>query len=263
MGKSKTERKTKLGRHRTTDAGSLPAHALPVRAQIKTETPAHSLKIEPRSLQAEVLERLRDEIIRGVWKPGVRLQERILCERYGISRSPLREAYQVLAAEGLLLLLRNRGAVVTTPSFNDVMDAFTLLVSLETLGIELACSAASDVDLHAIKDKHRREIIAAAERDEDTAFRLNNELHRAVVEASHNCFLVEAHLIVSRQIVRVQNATGFLYPDMPTDEHVAFIKPLLRRDKINAVKHLKRHLTHVRANTCKRLEMIARRPMSV
>jgi len=60
-----------------------------------------STTVIPRqSLQASVLERLRQEIIEGVWRPGVRLQERILCERFGISRSPLRETFQVLASEG-------------------------------------------------------------------------------------------------------------------------------------------------------------------
>ncbi|QGZ93819.1 GntR family transcriptional regulator [Terricaulis silvestris] len=218
------------------------------------------LKIEPRSLQAEVLDRLRDEIIRGVWKPGVRLQERTLCERFGISRSPLREAYQVLAAEGLLDLLRNRGAVVSTPSYDESMDAFTLLATLETLSIELACAKGTDDELDAIGEIHRREVAAAARRDEAKAFELNNKLHRAVVEASHNGPVMDAHLIVSRQIIRVQNATGFLLPDMPADEHIGFIEPLLKRSKAAAVKGLRAHLAHVRDNIARRLETLVATP---
>jgi len=65
-------------------------------------------------------ERLRQEIIEGVWKPGVRLQERILCERFGISRSPLRETFQVLASEGLLELLRT-GRAVSAPTLKDAL----------------------------------------------------------------------------------------------------------------------------------------------
>jgi DNA-binding GntR family transcriptional regulator len=217
-------------------------------------------RIEPRSLQAEVLDRLRDEIIRGVWKPGVRLQERLLCERFGISRSPLREAYQVLAAEGLLHLLRNRGAVVSTPSYDETMDAFTLVATLETLGIELACAKASDDELEAIEELHRREAAAAKRRDEAKAFQLNNQLHRAIVEASHNRPLMDAHLIVSRQIIRVQNATGTLQPHMPSDEHVGFIEPLLKRSKAAAVKGLRSHLARVRENIAHRIEALASAP---
>lgn len=217
-------------------------------------------RIEPRSLQAEVLDRLRDEIVRGVWKPGVRLQERLLCTRFGISRSPLREAYQVLAAEGLLHLLRNRGAIVSTPSFDETMDAFTLLATLETLAIELACANASDDELDAIGELHRREAAAAKRRDEAKAFQLNNQLHRAIVEASHNRPVMDAHLIVSRQIIRVQNATATLKPDMPVNEHVGFMEPLLKRNKASAVKGLRTHLAHVRENVARRIEALAAAP---
>jgi len=221
------------------------------------EAEAEDFTIRMPSLQETVLNRLRDEIIRGVWKPGVRLQERLLCERFGISRSPLREAYQVLAAEGLLDLLRNRGAVVTTPSLREVLDHHTLLVALECLGIELACSAATDAELDTIRRRHESESAAAAKGDEITAFDLNNDLHRLIVLASHNQPLIDAHLIVSRQIIRVQNVTGFLQPDLPAHEHDAFIEPLLRRSKPQAVKGLKRHLTTVETNLRHRLETLA------
>src|SRR5690606_11768407 len=78
--------------------------------------------IPRRSLQEEVAARLRAEIVEGVWPPGTRLQERVLCERYGVSRSPLRETFQVMAKEGLLQLLPGRGAVVTRPTMTDAIE---------------------------------------------------------------------------------------------------------------------------------------------
>ncbi len=213
-------------------------------------------RINTPSIQEEVLNRLRDEIIRGVWKPGVRLQERILCERFGISRSPLREAYQVLATEGLLDLLRNRGAVVTTPTLKEVLDNHKLLLALECLGIELACEEATDAELDAIKRLHEKENAAAESRDGPNAFNLNNELHRAIVVASHNKPLIESHLIASRQIIRVQNATGFLYPDIPSHEHDVFVEALLARKKGPAAKGLRQHLEHVESNLRRRLQSL-------
>ncbi len=214
-------------------------------------------KIQTTSLQSEVLNRLRDEIIRGVWKPGDRLQEQLLTERYGVSRSPLREAYQVLATEGLLDLLRNRGAVVSTPTLADVLDNHHLLVVLETLGIELAAKQASDAELQAILARHEAESAAAAAGDEALAFQLNNELHRSIVVASHNRPLINAHLIVSRQIIRVQNVTGYPQPDLPVHEHDAFIEPLMKRKAKPAVEGLRRHLATVEANLRRRLETMA------
>lgn len=218
---------------------------------------SEDFKIQSTSLQEEVLNRLRDEIIRGVWKPGMRLQEQLLCERYGVSRSPLREAYQVLATEGLLDLLRNRGAVVSTPSLADVLDNHTLLVALECLGIELASAQASDAELKSIYKRHQAENTAAAAGDEAAAFQLNNELHRSIVVASHNRPLINAHLIASRQIIRVQNVTGYLHPDLPVHEHDAFIEPLMQRQAPAAVEGLRRHLATVEANLRRRLETMA------
>ncbi len=218
---------------------------------------SEDFKIQTTSLQSEVLNRLRDEIIRGVWKPGDRLQEQLLTERYGVSRSPLREAYQVLATEGLLDLLRNRGAVVSTPTLADVLESHQLLVALETLGIELAAKQASDAELQAILARHEAENAAAAAGDEAQAFQLNNDLHRSIVVASHNRPLINAHLIVSRQIIRVQNVTGYLHPDLPVHEHDAFIEPLMKRKAKPAVEGLRRHLATVEANLRRRLETMA------
>jgi DNA-binding GntR family transcriptional regulator len=218
-------------------------------------------RIRPQTLQGEVLNRLRDEIISGVWKPGARLQERLLSERFGISRSPLREALQVLAAEGFLELHVNRGAVVSSPTLHDVLQNHRLLVALECLGIELACEIASDADLAAVARTHEQERAAAQSGDEDTAYRLNNELHRAIVLASHNAPLIEAHLIVWRRIIRMQNINELVDPDCgpPAAEHDAFVAPLLRRDRDAAVAGLRRHHLHVEDNLKERLRATARK----
>src|SRR5687767_13055158 len=105
----------------------------------------------PRSsLNTEVVARLRHEIVEGVWRPGTRLQERILTQRFGISRSPLREAYQVLAAEGLLEISPNRGAVVSAPSPRLILENYVLLSALEVLAIELAALHATDAQIDQV-----------------------------------------------------------------------------------------------------------------
>ena len=211
-----------------------------------------SFRIEHSSLQARALDRLRDEIIRGVWKPGERLQERTLCQRFGISRSPLREAYRVLAAEGLLELPRNRGAIVAAPSLSDVLQHHVLLDALETLAIELACDAASDAELAAIAATHEEERHAKTV----DAYRLNNELHRMIVMASHNRPLQDAHIVAQRRLIHVQNVNGFQReePAPPAAEHERFIRALLKRSKAEAVRGLRAHLANVKSHLRSRLE---------
>jgi DNA-binding GntR family transcriptional regulator len=209
--------------------------------------------IPRRSLQVGVLERLRQEIIEGVWKPGVRLQERILCERFGISRSPLRETFQVLASEGLLELLPNRGAVVSAPSLKDALDHFVLERSLELLGIELACEHAGDTELAHIAALHKNHRKLAIAKDKSAFIRCNNEIHRAIVCASGNSALMDAHLINSRQLIRIQNLHGMVEHSLLESwrEHDAFIGSLLARDRTNAVARLSSHFDtigdHLRA----------------
>src|SRR6202045_689573 len=102
--------------------------ALPVQSQALTDTGR-----EESSLHDEILTRLRDYIVEGNIPGGGRVPERQLCEMLGISRTPLREALKVLASEGLVELLPNRGARVRQLSEHDLGELSDVLVGLEGL----------------------------------------------------------------------------------------------------------------------------------
>ena len=199
--------------------------------------------IPRQSLQSSVLERLRHEIVEGIWKPGLRLQERILCERFGISRSPLREALRVLESEGLVELLPNRGALVSAPTLQDALDHIVLERALECLAIELACEHATALDLSRIEALHKKHKGLARGKDIAAIFHCNNEVHRAIVAASGNVPLVDAYLVNSRQLIRIQNLRGFVEHSAQESwlEHDSFVKALLQRQKTKAVAALNRH----------------------
>ncbi len=212
-------------------------------------------QIQRSSLQLAVVTRLRDEIVEGVWRPGVRLQERLLCERYGVSRSPLREAYQVLAAEGLIDLSINRGAVVSIPTPALVMQYYDLLKALELLGIRLACECATEADLAMVFEAEEEMKMAAAANDLASFFRANNAVHRKIVLASKNQPLADAHLIASRHIVRVQNLGAPLehVASEGVNEHGEMMAALERRDAERAHIVFARHLETVEDNLRARL----------
>jgi DNA-binding GntR family transcriptional regulator len=203
--------------------------------------------IPRRSLQAEVVSRLREEIVEGIWEPGMRLQERVLCERYGVSRSPLREACRVIAAEGLLELQPNRGAVVTRPTMTDAVENMEIISALQTLAIRLACERASDQQLARIEELHSR-MREYSERHEIVPFfGLNNDIHDAIVNASGNSALVSMHEHASRHITRLQKLSGAQEADpaISMAEHEAFINALLRRDAATASAAIETHLKTV------------------
>jgi DNA-binding GntR family transcriptional regulator len=200
-------------------------------------------KIERSSLQADVVTKLREELVDGVWRPGVRLQERLLCERYGISRSPLREAFQVLASEGLIDILLNRGVVVSNPSPALVLQNYVLLQTLEILALELACENASDEQIARVGRANAAMKQAAVKGDMNSFFHDNNVVHRLIVEASGNAPLMEAHGIVSRQIIRMQNLSEPI--ERPVrgagTDHDGFIKALIARDSVRALNAFEKH----------------------
>src|SRR5215469_3334869 len=122
---------------------------------IPSETiPAATADREDQSLHDEFLNRLRDHIVEGNIPDGGRIPERQLCEMLGISRTPLREALKVLAAEGLIELLPNRGARVRQLSQRDLEELFDVMAGLESLAGRLACEAITDEEITAIEQLH-------------------------------------------------------------------------------------------------------------
>jgi DNA-binding GntR family transcriptional regulator len=106
------------------------------------------------SLHSELLNRLRDLIVQGELQQGTKIPERKLCERYGVSRTPMREALKVLAVEGLVWLEPNRGAWVNKVTIEELEEVFPVMGALEALSGELACIHISDKEIEAIRKKH-------------------------------------------------------------------------------------------------------------
>ena len=122
-------------------------------------------RIERRPLHEEVIDQLRDRIVQGELAPGARLNERVLCEQLGISRTPLREAIKMLATEGLVDLLPNRGAIVTPLKAANIADTLAVMGALESLAGELACANASDTQIGEIRALHYEMLAHHARRD--------------------------------------------------------------------------------------------------
>src|SRR5215469_13588235 len=105
-------------------------------------------------LHEEAVAHVRTMLLEGQIPPGARIPERELCERLQISRTPLREALKVLAAEGLVQLLPNRGARAARLTDKDLRDLFEVCQGLEALAGELACERINDAQLAEIEASH-------------------------------------------------------------------------------------------------------------
>src|SRR6201995_4222498 len=219
---------------------------------ILSETiPAAGVMREDQSLHDEILNRLRDHIVEGNIPDGGRIVERQLCEMLGISRTPLREALKVLAAEGLIELLPNRGARVKQLSERDLADLFDVMGGLEATAGRLACENISDAEIAEIERLHYEMYGFYLHRDMHGYFRTNQTIHQKIVEASRNTALLATYASFAGRIRRIRYSANFARKrerwGEAMREHEAILEALRRRDGSNIADILFAHLRNKRA----------------
>lgn len=148
-----------------------------------------TMPIARRHLHDELLERLRDLIISCELPPEAKVPEKELCERFGVSRTPLREALKVLAYEGLVVLQPNRGATVSSLTTSDLEDVFPIYSRLEALAGELACRHLTDSEVAEIRRLHEEMVAQYHQRAWREHFELNEALHERIHNAARNHML--------------------------------------------------------------------------
>jgi DNA-binding GntR family transcriptional regulator len=153
-------------------------------------------------LHVEVLTRLRDYIVENNLEDGARIPERELCEQFGISRTPLREALKVLAAEGLVELLPNRGARIRDLQGEELRELFDVMGGLEALAGRLACENITESQVAEIIELHHRMYACYLCRDLHSYFEYNQKIHERILMAAGNSKLTHAYRSLANQIRR-------------------------------------------------------------
>jgi DNA-binding GntR family transcriptional regulator len=199
-----------------------------------------------RALHATVLMRLRDMIVEGELAPGARLNERVLCERLGVSRTPLREAMKMLAAEGLLALLPNRGAMVPELSAEEIRHTFELMAALEAANGELACARITEAELDEIRALHYEMLACYARRDLPGYYRRNHAIHALINLAARNPALTHTYRSVNARIQALRFRSNFNREkwEAAVEEHEQMIDALAKRDGARMRAILTQHLAH-------------------
>ena len=196
------------------------------------------------ALAVEITNRLRQMILEGQLQPGEKIREKLLTEQFGVSRTPLREALKVLAAEGLLELIPHRGTVVTKQSDAEIAEVFQVLAALEGLAGELAARNASEKglkEIRAMTEKLRR---SYEETDRPTYFRINQDIHKALLGMAENETLAKSHELLAHRIQRARYQAN-LTPARwraAVEEHEAISDALCKRDAKETAELMKDHL---------------------
>ncbi len=203
-----------------------------------------SVAIDHPTLATVVAAKLRQLITDGTLSPGTVLNERDLCDRLRVSRTPLREAYRVLSADGLVSIQPKRGAVVIEHSPADIANIFDVLAVLEGLAIRQAAERALDAELGEIASLHERMLAKTREGDIRAYFEASMGTHIAINRAAHNPPLSAAYdrLNLQVQALRYKSNLDPSEWEAGVADHERFVAALLVRDADAAEQAIRQHL---------------------
>jgi DNA-binding GntR family transcriptional regulator len=198
-----------------------------------------SLEIPHDTLHLRVSDRLRELLIEGVIAPGTKLNERVLCEKLGVSRTPLRESIRLLAAEGLVSHSPGRGAYAVQLSAQEVANTFDVIATLEGLAGELAARHITANELIEIRALQFELQACFERRDLPGYYRLNARIHGLLADATRNPVLKAtwARLNASLHTFRFRSNQNEAKWVKAMHEHAQMIELLQKRDGA-ALRHL-------------------------
>ena len=161
---------------------------------------AEVISIPRAALHEQVAQRLRQMLVEGRIAPGAKLNERELAELLNVSRTPLREGIKMLAAEGLVELLPNRGAIAVSLSEADVLNTFEVMAGLEAQAGELAAERITPAELAEIQAMQFEMMAAYTRGDLSAYYAINSRIHTAISAAAKNPVLTTVYKQVNARL---------------------------------------------------------------
>lgn len=201
-------------------------------------------QLKRRSLYEELAESLRELIVSGELRPGHKVPEKELCEFYGVSRTPLREALKVLATDGLVNLEPNRGAWVVRITVEELDELFPVMGALEALAGELACKHITDDEIEQIRALHHRMLDYYKAHELEEYFKLNQQIHEAILAAARNATLTVQYRTLAARVRRgryMANMTRKRW-DQAMKEHEDILDCLSARNGSRLAVILREHM---------------------
>jgi DNA-binding GntR family transcriptional regulator len=190
---------------------------------------------------------IREMVVAGELRPGDKIPERELCRRFEVSRTPLREALKVLAAEGILQLLPRRGAIVARVSAEEIDELFPVMGALEALAGELICKRATDAEIARLRELHEHMMRAYEAGAEPEYLQANRTFHETLVALAGNATLLSTYM----HILMRTRAFRFVARKSPENwqtavaDHEKIMEALTARNGGRLARLLRRHVLGV------------------
>jgi DNA-binding GntR family transcriptional regulator len=201
--------------------------------------------ISQSTIEAQVLDRLREAILQGYFPAGSQLNQVQVAAQFGVSRAPVRAAINKLEKENLVKNIPHKGTFVTSLDKKTFEDLYHVRAILEGYAVRLAVECCEPEDLRKITQLIK-EIQAAARRgDTDEVVRLDFLIHKFFVDLSDNSFLIQVWSTINIHVRRVLSYRHHSYPDLIeiADSHVPFIELIKEKNAEEASRVMELHIT--------------------
>lgn len=212
--------------------------------------------LRSNSLKNQAYEQIKDAILYRRLKTNIVYAQDEICQKLGISRTPVREALIALESEGYITFVRGRGFQVNELTKKEGMDIVELRREIELFGAELAAERIDDAQLAKLRQISRQMEEAEQNQDSGEMYKLDFQFHNLIFEATGNSWLQEVHHKLRENFLRVENQNAFEKPSVARKvfrEHEKVIEALETRNPTLARRAMKNHMDHTYKRTLVKL----------
>lgn len=207
-------------------------------------------KKENKSLTSIIFEKIREDILNGLYDPSEKIVEAKLADELGVSRTPVREALKQLELDGLVENIPNRGVIVKGVTRQDIQDIYTIREAIEGIAAKWSVERMSDEELASLKEIYELMEFYTFKKDVDKIFELNTRFHELIYMATNSRFL--EHVLRDFQLfiktTRYDSLKSEGRLEGTLKEHKAILDAFINRDKDEAVQTILAHINHSKEN---------------
>jgi DNA-binding GntR family transcriptional regulator len=193
----------------------------------------------------KLIQQITQDIISGLLRPGDRLEEEVLAKKFGVSRTPIREAIRAMVGRGLLEAKPRKGAIIRILSPKEIIDLFEVAAELEAMACRLAATFITEEQAQQIKEKLDQCTLATKANDKTAYSMANIEFHSAVHAACGNQWLIEQLQQIGMHINTYRSLPFELRGRLQksTKEHTEIYDAILAGDSETASSLMREHMT--------------------
>lgn len=207
------------------------------------------------TIAAQIYRTLAEQIITGALAPGQKLEEKVLAERFGVSRTPIREALRELGARGLIELVPRRGGVVARIGIDELADMLEAECELEALCARLAAQRMSLVEKKQLERVHQESEEYVGRGDDTGYLALNQQFHDLICAGTHSRTIARMVRALRDRLAPFRQAQSGVERRLAVshEEHTAIVRAILDSDADAAYEAMRNHNARLSTHVLERM----------